>query len=132
MGSVFFNGVKIMESDDFHEVVPKKKKSNKYEDRPYFETELIECKKKNNRVLNENLDKIKFPFYCTFETRGVFTRAIETRIGEVHRGIAYYSLFDVTEQTKDRTLVQNADYLDELIKKYNINIVKGKLLLFKK
>jgi len=131
MSSVYFNGVKIME-DDFHIGMPKKKKSNRYEDRPYFETELIECKKKNNRVLNENLDKVKFPFYCTFETRGVFTRAIETRIGEVHRGVEYYSLFDITEQTKDRTLVRNAINLDELIRKYNINIVKGKLLLFKK
>jgi len=115
--------------------IEEKKKSNRFEDRPYFETELIKCKKKGNRVLNENLDKIKFPFGCTFE-KPIFddlnNPRLVTRIGEVHCWGGYYGLFDITEQIKSSTFIENAENLDELIRKFNINIVKGKLLLFKK
>jgi hypothetical protein len=117
-----------------------KKKSNRFEDRPYFETKLYKCKK-GNRVLNENIDKIKFPFYCTFEKRNVFTQYVEIRIGEVFyhhvdmpipQGGINYKLYDITEQTNKENLVASTNSLDGMIENFNINIVKGKLLLFQK
>jgi hypothetical protein len=122
--------------------IEEKKKSNRFEDRPYFETELIKCKKKGNRVLNENLDKIKFPFGCTFE-KPIFddlnNPRLVTRIGEVFWSTNDYStnnvsydLYDITKQTNINNFIDSFNDLKSLIKKYNINIVKGKLLLFQK
>lgn len=111
--------------------IEEKKKSNRYEDRPYFKTELIKCKKKGNRVLNENLDKIKFPFGCTYSCRA--GNKIKTYKGMVFKDSKHYILVDITEQDKHRpNIISIKESIEELIKKYNINIVKIKTLLFQK
>jgi hypothetical protein len=112
----------------------KKKKPNRFEDRPYFETELIQCKKKGNRVLNENLDKIKFPFGCTYT-------CLAGKKLKIFKGMVFkdgsknptYILVDITEQDKHRpNVVSVKNELGDLIRRYNINIVKIKTLLFQK
>ena len=114
--------------------IEEKKKSNRFEDRPYFETELIKCKKKGNRVLNENLDKIKFPFGCTYTC--LAGKKLKTFKGMVFKDGSKnptYILVDITEQDKHRpNVVSIKDELGDLIRRYNINIVKIKTLLFQK
>lgn len=129
-------------------VEKKKKKSNRFEDRPYFETELIQCKKKGNRVLNENLDKIKFPFYCVYKRADEWEKPGEVVIMDriikhlenqdncmsnipPEEEITEYILFDKSGQM-GKNKVGSRRSLKQLIIDYQINIVKGKLLLFQK
>jgi hypothetical protein len=109
-----------------------KKKSNRFEDRPYFETKLYKCKK-GNRVLNENIDKIKFPFGCTY-----YDVDKDYNItGKLAKGIVFtneegrYILYNIDKQHK-YNYVDSCTDLRNLISAYYINILKMKILLFQK
>ena len=98
-----------------------------------YQTKYKKLEKKGTWVNGENIDKIKFPFACTF-TDG---------IGEEHRGMVIktlmdydkcdtaYLLFDIYAQSKGLTSWVRKYKLDELISEYNIHIAKAKIVIFK-
>ena len=108
--------------------------SSRYEDRPYFQTELYKVKQKGKRVLNENLDRIKFPFGCTYNClAGVKLKTFKGIVFKDGSKNPSYILVDITGQDKHRpNIVSIQDDLGYLIRKFNINIVKMKILLFQK
>jgi hypothetical protein len=107
--------------------------SSRYEDRPYFQTELYKVKQKGNRVLNENLDKIKFPFGCTYW--GIDKDYNNT--GKIESGMVFannegwYILYNIDKQSRFN-YVDSCKDLKNLIESYHINILKMKILLFQK
>ena len=96
--------------------------------KPYFEVETVYLKG-NKRVEHlENLDKILIPFYCTFSFDGGNT----SRLGLVDWDKGYF-LQDHSEQFDVECcggVVDKKDKLLDLIKEYNINTVKVKLIVF--
>ena len=85
--------------------------------------------KKNNIVNGENLDKIMFPCFCSYQI-------IE---GKKHIGqiIVYHSndkieyrLFSIEKQKKDIIFTTTNKSLKNLIKDWGIHILKGKILIF--
>jgi len=82
-----------------------------------------------NYINGENLDKIKFPCFCSFEA----AKNIRV-IGMINRGylnVYKYILTDISQQYDDSNL-ESALYSDlkDLIKDFNIHILKGKVIIF--
>ncbi len=88
--------------------------------------------KQENFVNGENLDKIKFPCFCSF----VFPRGYKRRFGMINKigGVFnQYILTDINEQShQSGCLLWSFHILDELIKYFDIHILKGKVVLFEK
>ena len=107
--------------------------SSRYEDRPYFQTELYKVKQKGNRVLNENLDKIKFPFGCRyFDVNKDYKFTGKTNNGMVFaNNEGWYILYNIDRQCR-YNYVDSCKDLQNLIESYHINILKMKILLFQK
>ena len=116
---------------------------------PYFETIIKRVKKEEeewtpdccpccgakreaekplgNWVNGENLDKIKFPCFCSYNAgyTGMITKD----------GMNYYELHNIEKQADEnylggRTLVAKELDLKILVKCWHIHILKGKLTLF--
>jgi len=82
----------------------------------------------NNYVNNENIDKIKFPCFCSFS----HPRLKDLRYGIItntgyHCG---YALIDVGSQSLGVHLMNTQHYLDKLIKEWDIHILRGKIIIF--
>jgi len=97
--------------------------------RPYFKTIVEEVKGKPRG--KENLKKIKFPCYCSYHAGGRYGRWL----GEINKswkrgeGNRYY-LSSVNEQ-RAYSMVDDNSSLDDLMKDYDIEILKGELKLWK-
>ena len=93
---------------------------------------IIDKKKKRqlkgNRVNGENLDKIKFPCFCSY------TANDKKWLGEINKswipreGTTYY-LSSLNGQ-KECSIVTICHLLEELIEGYDIHILKGKIIIF--
>ena len=81
--------------------------------------------KKGNWVNNENLDKIKFPVPCSY----IDTEDKEKHIGMLNRYVDQYRLYNMEKQNEDN-FIDDCTSLGNLIKAYDIHILKGKLILF--
>jgi len=115
--------------------------------RPYLEVKVVKVKKeekkwtpdccpccgakreqekpKGNWVNGENLDKIKFPCFCSFRYCG------KKYLGQINHCAATlpYRLINIGEQ-EDSNVYRQSDSLRELIKSCDIHILKGKIILF--
>ena len=131
------------------------KKEVKKLNRPFFETEVIKAKGKKkeycprcgseitmekpvgNWVNGENLDKIKFPCFCSFDNQGKIC------YGEINKGYIseadkdVYQITDITRQvdgsfTKGQmySVIYTADTIKDLIKYHNVHIKHGKIIIF--
>lgn len=116
--------------------------------RPYFETQVVKVKKKEkewtpeycpccgakreaekpkgNYVNGENLDKIKFPCFCRWADNGWIGMLVKD--WRAHDII--YTLVRVDQQTNVNHTYAHFKSLRELIEKYNIRILKGKIIIF--
>jgi len=86
-------------------------------------------KEKGNWVNGENLDKIKFPVPCSYVYCGEkFYGIIDCSYTffEGHR----YTLSYIQEQGSTSVVIKAYSNLKELIEKYDIHILKGKIILF--
>lgn len=79
----------------------------------------------NGKKHRENLDKVKFPFYCYYSKD-----LKHKRLGLVSENDGIYYLTDLAVQKKHRTDVDNDGNLENLIIDNNIMIVKVKLIVF--
>jgi len=84
-------------------------------------------KPKGNWVNGENLDKIKFPVPCSYmdckKNYGMLVKGIDDC------GLSVYELFNIDRQS-DMNRVHSMSSLAELIERYDIHILKGKIILF--
>jgi len=124
--------------------------------RPYLETKIVkvrkkekcrmfkECyrcgqeyicmmernKRKGNWVNGENLDKIKFPCFCSYFWGSCkFYGSINKRFMDDGSGYIY-NLIDIDNQTNCVNSVCSMTSLKKLIEHYNIHILKGKIIIF--
>jgi len=138
-----------------HITIPMKKEVKKMS-RPYLEVKVVKVKKeekewtpdycpccgqrtterKGNWVNGENLDKIKFPCFCSFDYEGgKYYGEINTHYNEC-KGRLEYILSDITYQVNgveigDRYSVRYKSFsLENIIIHHNIHILKGKIILF--
>jgi len=80
-------------------------------------------KPKGNWVNNENLDKIKFPCFCSYMDCG------EKHIGMLNKYVNWYRLYYLEKQ-RDDNFVDDCTSLGNLIRDYDIHILKGKIILY--
>jgi len=79
-------------------------------------------KPKGNWVNGENLDKIKFPCFCSY------VNGSTKYYGEIHHS-RYYGLYRIEGQDIHSD-VDEMSSLRHLIEVYNIHILKGKILIY--
>ena len=90
--------------------------------------------KKGNWVNEENLDKIKFPCFCSFKSEkylGEETKGkMESHNGIIHiNGGDFYELFCIDKQDK-WDFIDSCTILKNLISSYDIHILKGKIIIY--
>lgn len=84
-------------------------------------------KPKGNWGNGENLDKIKFPCFCSFEWD--YGKRLLGQINHCRIGTVPYRLSNITEQKKYNICRQSGS-LRELIESHNIHILKGKIIIY--
>ena len=108
----------------------KEKGGDKVNNKPYFEVQTVTLKGNKRVEHSENLERIKLPFYCYYSYNDGKSKNlgivdyINSTIGYVlltHSGHYDYS---------DRGAVGGRKKLDDLIKAYNINTVKVKVIVY--
>jgi len=112
--------------------VVKVKKEKKYSDKIIIdgkkytlcEEEYLH-KEKDHWVNGENLDRIKFPVLCSY----IDPEDIKKHIGMLNKYVKWYRLYNIEKQTNDN-FVDDCTSLKNLIRDYNIHILKGKIILF--
>jgi len=82
---------------------------------------------KGNWVNNENLDKIKFPCFCSYcNGYGLITR---TKANEYYNTV-FYTLHGINKQHSSFCSVRSYTNFRDLITVWDIHILKGKIILF--
>ena len=96
----------------------------------FRENKLLIDRKQNegNWINGENLDKIKFPCFCSYELNDTKWWGKINKSWEMGLGFTYY-LFNINKQDKCNMVSKNAS-LRELIKYFGIHIRKGKIIIF--
>ena len=79
----------------------------------------------SNWINSENIDKIKFPCFCSYIYAG------KKHIGMLNRykDSGEYRLYNIDKQSKDN-FEDDCTSLKNLIKDYDINIIRGKVILY--
>ena len=98
-----------------------------YDDKEIWRIYKIIEPKKDNWVNGENLDKIKFPCFCSYSDNrhGLITK---TYIGEDKETI--YTLHGIENQYFSLSSIKSYDSLEKLIKAFGIHILKGKIIIY--
>ena len=92
--------------------------------------------KKGNWINGENLDKIKFPAYCSFNLDSGKCYGEINRNYNEHKEKPEYELSDITEQSYNEkaghtfSVRYSSFSLKDLIKLHDIHILKGRIVLF--
>jgi len=91
--------------------------------RIYFESK----KKIGNWVNGENLDKIKFPCFCSYSDG----EGSERKKGLFSMNSGYYYIADIENQKREQEDVsQKCDNLKDFVRFNNIHILKGKIIIW--
>jgi len=84
---------------------------------------------------NENLDKIKFPCFCSYIT--YLVKDLKTEVinyGEINKEFKndekIYTLSKIDKQRIGKSVVTHNNSLKDLIKLHDIHILKGKIILW--
>lgn len=101
---------------------------------PYLGIEKIERKK--NKVRNENINRIKLPCFCTYESNkgkrrlGIIVNDWFQFFGKDDDSI--YSIVSIDKQTPKKigNKIASRCTLKELIEEYKVNIIKAKIRVF--
>ena len=90
--------------------------------------ELKRREKKGNWVNGENLDKIKFPCFCSYggSQYGMITR---TKANEAFDNV-FYTLHGIEKQHNSLSSVRSYYNFADLIRVWDIHILKGKIILY--
>ena len=92
-------------------------------------TKFSQKQQKGNWVNGENLDKIKFPCFCSYSDG----EGSERKKGFLSASNGYYYIADITNQKKVQTDVgsySNCYDLKTFIRENNIHILKGKIIIY--
>ena len=83
---------------------------------------------KGNWVNGENLDKIKFPCFCSYSDG----EGSERKKGFLSMNKGYYYIADITTQKKIQSDIDGGnDYtLKALVVRNNVHILKGKIIIY--
>jgi len=86
--------------------------------------------KKGNWVNGENLDKIKFPCFCSYKDGDIRKIGMFNRV--FFRGEYFYVITDCSQQYVDSNGEQfyHPSNLEMMFKRYDIHILKGKIILY--
>ena len=87
-------------------------------------------KPKGNWVNSENLDKIKFPCFCSYMYGN---KKSYGEINEIWDDIKYlnvYTITDITKQTQGISIKYQYKSLKDMILNRRIHILKGKIILY--
>ncbi|MCK4320977.1 hypothetical protein KAX08_00440 [candidate division WOR-3 bacterium] len=87
-------------------------------------------KPKGNWVNGENLDKIEFPFFCSFGKRSQYYGMVINTLMDYIECETAYLLFSIDRQNKNITSIDRDHSLENLINVHNIKILKAKIILF--
>ena len=89
-----------------------------------YHIEKPENQSKENLVNGENLNKIKFPCFCSYidEDR-------KRHIGMLNCYYNQYRLYNTEKQSEDN-FIDDCTSLGNLIRSYDIHILKGRLIIF--
>ena len=87
--------------------------------------------KEGTWVNGENLDKIEFPFFCTFGVGSRCYGMVIKTIMDYQNCDTAYLLFSIDGQIRGITSIDRDLSLKHLIEIHNINVLKGKIILFK-
>ena len=124
--------------------------------RPYFEVKVVKAKKiekpivsskewtpdhcpccgqrtverKGNWVNGENLDKIEFPFFCSFGVASQCHGMVIKTLMDYADCATAYLLFSIGGQIKGLTSIDRDLSLKHLIEIHNIKVLRGKIILF--
>lgn len=112
--------------------------------RPYFETKvvieehIINKSPKDNWVNGQNLDKIEFPCFCSFDSNkginGSSSGQCVKGIGRIdktyEKGQVQYQISIADYQTKDLSVICTTPSLKRLFEIYVPKIRKAKLIIF--
>ena len=94
------------------------------------ESILIKDKYKGNWVNGENLDKIKFPCFCSYKSGN------HKFYGEIDKNwddLAYDYVYQISQRTQQATglsVVFTYMSLEELFKNHKVKVLKGKIIIF--
>lgn len=107
------------------------KKYTLYEDK---DENVYPHKEKGNWVNGENLDKIKFPCFCSYvinkTSHNIHGYKFLGMLNKGYDGADLYELHKIDSQTDGLSRVGCNRKLSDLINIYHINILKGKILIF--
>ena len=106
-----------------------KRKLKEFHERPYLKTIVEEVKGKPQG--EEDLKKVKFPFYCTYKDSGHIIAGQVNRGWTWDKGQISYSLVSVNNQYNDSNTVCQCSSLKSLIDDWNIEICKGETKIWK-
>ena len=81
---------------------------------------------KGTWVNGENLDKIKFPCFCRWSDNGWVGMLIKDYVNDEPR----YTIARIDRQTKQSETYGSFKDLKQMIKVYDIHILKGKVIIF--
>ena len=97
--------------------------------RPYFEVQTVTIKGNKKVEHSENIARVKLPFYCYYSLDGGKTKSLG--IVDWVNGVVGFVLLDHTKQESWAPgAVGGRLILEDLIKAYNINTVKVKVIVF--
>lgn len=85
-----------------------------------------EPKLKGNWVNGENLNKIKFPCFCSYSKHECYGLLSSFNIGDG----TVYELHDITIQSEQLSRIASSKSLEGLIDGWSIHILKGKIIIF--
>ena len=92
--------------------------------------EEIKKKSKGNWVNGENLDKIKFPCFCSYKSQRYPMKG-KRFAGMIFQNENYYYLFDVHDQYQEKVIAKHwYRELKYMIREHDIHILKGKIIIF--
>ena len=97
--------------------------------KPYFEVQTVTLKGNKRVEHSENLDRIKLPFYCHYSTNGGRTKHLGV-VDYINSTIGYVLLSHAPQAFRTDGAVGGRYKLEDLIKAYNINTVKVKVIVY--
>jgi len=104
----------------------KKRGISRFGDIPYLDTSLVVGGKVGHR---ENIEKIKVPAFCHYS----LDEGKIKKLGAIIYNGEFYALLDFSEQRKSNISCEVGKQLalEDLIKLYDIDICKAKIILFR-
>ena len=112
---------------DMNKRLEKESKMKSFREKEYWKTKFIP---KGQSLHCENIDRMKFPFWCWYLVEPVskrtFGKACYKKLGMVNKvSDSLYVLFEVEKQTSNSNFVDGSESLLDLVRRRRITVCKG-------